>query len=100
MRKVNLTAEVVVNIPVRVKINATVIADDGASLANALRRYIKADLGKTPQNADLEDLTIEEIVQIGIEASDEDLPMALETQLMTRANPSAKVEKIEVTDSR
>lgn len=87
-RKIYYEGEVVVLVPVQVKVSLTVRADEGADLADALKRF--------QGNADLEDVSVESIVNINGYEDTDDLEAAVQESL----DGGFKILKMEVIDSK
>lgn len=93
-RKVYIEGEATVNVPVKVKFSMTIRADEDASIAKALKLASQA---KTYAKADIEDLSVDEILELngydGVDELDTAVDDALQYGKFT-------VLKSEVIDSK
>ena len=98
-RKVNVEAELIVMVPVRVKADILVRADVDANVEYAIKQYFKGKKGRKYTKADVEAILLEEIVDInGLEGED-DLMGGIQEELDACCNP-IMVSRLTVTDSR
>ena len=94
MRKVYIEGEATVNVPVKVKFSMTVRADEDASIAKALKL---ASQIKQYAKADVEDLNVDEVLEIGGYDGTDELDAAIQEAF--EFSPFT-IHKSEVIDSR
>lgn len=94
MRKVYIEGEATVNVPVKVKFSMTVRADDDASIDKAVKL---ASQVKKYAKADVEDLDVDEILEVGGYDGTDELDTAVQEAL--EFTPFT-IHKTEVIDSK
>lgn len=96
MRKINITVEAIVRLPVKVKLDLLVRADEGANLEYVLKQFGRG-VPRTAK-ADVEDVSVESAEFQGLLDAEE----SLDSQVGEFIELGGKVEVIssEVTDSR
>ncbi len=96
MRKLNIEVEAVVELPVRVKLDLLVRADDDANLGTVIKQFAKGNLRTS--KADVEDLEI-----VAVQFQDDvnaDEPLAAHVEKLLEGGGKITVTASRVTDSR
>lgn len=96
-RKVNVSCDVIVNVPVKMTVDLLIRADEGANLDRLIENYFKRSKKSTNQ-ADVEDVTVENI-EVPYDKEEFDFEEYLQ-DLAEGGLLKATVEDIRVTESR
>ena len=98
MKKINLEVEAVVYLPVKVKLDMLIRADEDADIDLALRQIAKGRANHRKWN--LEDVQVESAGFHGLLDDDDNAPLADQVTEYLKSSPKLEVLSSKVTDAR